>query len=488
MSGLDELFGDLDRPGTPGSPGAWDERSEGWLSGESGRTGERRRPVGRDQAGGDTHPGESPAERHGERHAERHAERHGERRREWRSEGEERGSAGAGGRGRGADTSSSPRAEAAAPRGSSAHRRGAADPVKVLMHRHRALCERAVDPLEIAAALEAHGITDRTAARFRHRDVFSLAEEMYARVPRDGDTPPQSVAPEALPRARADWALLTLLPGALCAATVAGARLTQGQTRAFVVAAGVLAVVLALGAALRRGPLSLPDRPDPGPHRAGGWTCWLLVYAALGDGFLRAAAHGGPDGLPTGAADGPWPLTAAPLVALTLACAPAAWSAHLLAVRARRRLNVSRGLEEFAASVQPLVLGTFALFLCALAALTGLCAAALGEPAGLAQVLTLGALLHLARLLTVHGFPNAPALALGAAGAAEGTALASVFAARLPGCGFLATPVDGLLAAWGPAGVPALCCGAAALALLVHATRTLARASAHAHAHAEQPC
>ncbi|EFH31053.1 LOW QUALITY PROTEIN: integral membrane protein, partial [Streptomyces pristinaespiralis ATCC 25486] len=52
------------------------------------------------------------------------------------------------------------------------------------MHRHRELCEQAVDPLEIAAGLEAHGVTNRTAARFRHRDVFALAEEMYARVPR----------------------------------------------------------------------------------------------------------------------------------------------------------------------------------------------------------------------------------------------------------------------------------------------------------------
>ncbi|MEU6060016.1 hypothetical protein [Streptomyces sp. NPDC047097] len=61
------------------------------------------------------------------------------------------------------------------------------DPVKALLHRHRALCERAVDPLEIAAALEAHGVTDRTAASFRHRDVFSLAEELYARTPRSDD-------------------------------------------------------------------------------------------------------------------------------------------------------------------------------------------------------------------------------------------------------------------------------------------------------------
>ncbi|MDX6763439.1 hypothetical protein SIN09_29560, partial [Streptomyces sp. F8] len=75
-------------------------------------------------------------------------------------------------------------------------RRAAGDPVKALLHRHRTLCERAVDPLEIAAGLEAHGITDRTAARFRHRDVFSLAEELYARSPR---TEAPAAAPAPVP-------------------------------------------------------------------------------------------------------------------------------------------------------------------------------------------------------------------------------------------------------------------------------------------------
>lgn len=366
-----------------------------------------------------------------------------------------------------------------------APRRGAADPVKVLMHRHRELCERAVDPLEIAAGLEAHGVTDRTAARFRHRDVFSLAEEMYARVPRDGDAPPP-ITPTAIPRPRLDWALITLLPGALCAATVTGVRLTQGRTCLLVAAAGILAVTLALGAALRRGPLSLSGGARPGPHRAGAWSCWLLGYAALGDGLLRAAVGGGPDGLPDGTADGPWPLAAVPLLTLALACAPAAWSAHFLAVRARRRLDSSRGLQEFAASVQPLLLGTLTLFMCALAALDALCATVLGEPADHGQTLTLGALFFLARLLTVHGFTHAPAVVLGTVGAAEVLAPASVFAGRLPGCGFLAMPVERLVAAWGPAGVPSLVCGAGAVTLLIHATRTLTRASAHART--DQPC
>ncbi|WP_234485911.1 hypothetical protein, partial [Streptomyces sp. MBT97] len=358
-------------------------------------------------------------------------------------------------------------------------RGGAVDPVKALMHRHRELCERAVDPLEIAAGLEAHGVTDRTAARFRHRDVFSLAEEMYARVSRDVETPPLTT-PVALPGPRLDRAVLTLAPGVLCAAALTGVRLTEGRTRLLVAACALLAITLALRAVMRRGPLAPRAGVHRGPHRTGAWTCWLLGYAALGDSLLRAAVAGGPDGLPDGTTDGPWPVAAAPLLTLALACAPAAWSAHLFAVRAGRRIDTSRGLDEFASSARPLLLGVLALFLCATAALAPLCAAALGEPVGYGNVLTLGALLFLARLLTVHGFTQVPAVVLAAAGTAEVLAPATVFAGRLPGCGFLAVPVETLVTARGPGGVPSLVCGAAALALLFHATRTLTRASAHA--------
>ncbi|EGX58671.1 integral membrane protein [Streptomyces zinciresistens K42] len=356
-----------------------------------------------------------------------------------------------------------------------ARRAGAADPVKALMHRHRDLCARAVDPLEIAAGLEAHGVTDRTAARFLHRDVFSLAEEMYARVPRD-DEQPADPAPLTPPRARAVWILLSLLPGAFCAATVAGLHLTQGRPRQAVAAAGALAVILALRAALHRGPLATPHRAPSATTR----TCWLLAYAVLGDGLLRAAVAGGPDALPTGAAGGPWPLTTAPLLALALSCAPAAWCTHLLAVRARRRLSASRALQDFATSAKPLLLGAFTLYLATLTALLTLTAAALDEPPAYARTLTLGALLFLARLLTVHGFTQAPALALTAAASAEATALATVFAARLPGASWLATPTQTLVATWGTSAIPTIACGAGALTLLLHAARTLTRASAHA--------
>ncbi|EMF26318.1 hypothetical protein ACPCIX_09215 [Streptomyces pseudogriseolus] len=362
---------------------------------------------------------------------------------------------------------------------------GAADPVKVLMHRHRALCERAVDPLEIAAGLEAHGITDRTAARFRHRDVFSLAEELYARVPRDADaaTDGPAAAPDAPAgggdRRRSVTALLLpLLPGTLCAASLAALTRTHGQMRLYAAAAGVLSVALALRAVLRRGPLAVPDGPAP-RQATGSWTCLLLAYAVLGDGLLRTAITGGPDGLPDGTADGDWPLTLAPLLALTLAVAPATWTAGLYLTRAGRKLATSRGLEDFAASVRPVLLGAVALFLGALAALVALCAPVLDTEPVSPAVLALGALLFVARLLTVHGFTHAPRVILVLTAVGQLLAPATVFAARLPGCTALGAPVEALATAWGPAAVPVLTCGAGALTLLVHASRTLTRASAH---------
>ncbi|WP_458245549.1 hypothetical protein [Streptomyces sp. MAI_2237] len=359
-------------------------------------------------------------------------------------------------------------------------RRTAADPVKALMHRHQDLCNRAVNPLEIAAGLEAHGITDRTATRFRHRDVFSLAEEMFARATRDAEPSAHHKTTEDAPRVRLDWAVLTLLPGLLATATVTALHLTAGRPRPAIAAAGILTVALALRAALSRGPLTTPPH-----HRAPNtpvtsvWTAWLLAYALLGDGLLQTALTGGPDALPSGTTADPWPLTPTPLLALAWSCAPAAWTAHLLATRAHRRLTTSRALDDFSTAVRPLILTTLTLYLGALTALLALTGEILDAPAPYARTLPLGALLLLARLLTTHGFTHAPATALMATAATEATATATVFAARLPGCDLLATPVQTLADTWGPASVPIITCTTAALVLLLHASRTLTRASAH---------
>ncbi|MCL3996333.1 hypothetical protein M4438_22935 [Streptomyces lavenduligriseus] len=411
---------------------------------------------------------------------------------------------------------------------------GSGDPVKALLHRHRELCERAVDPLEIAVGLEAQGVTDRTAARCRHRDVFSLAEELHARVPRDTERPSPEPQPLPVPRVRARWLLLTVLPGALGAGTVTGLRLTQGTPRLLVALGGLLAVALATRAALRHSPLAGPPArrawrtaPAPGAGTGAGkgrtvpdartartvpdtrpartaqsdaraeriapgthagrttlgtrvWTLWLLGYALLGDGLLHAVLTGGPDIPPTGSPEGPWPTATAPALALLLACAPAAWCAHLLAVGAHRGLTGSRTLRQFTAAVTPLLLGAYGLFLAALTALLALCGTALHQPAAYPQALTLGALLLSARLLTTHRHRRVPARALGAAVLAEALALALPTAGRLPGCAFLAAPVQTLVDVGGEAAVPVLACGTAALALLWHAGRTLTRASAHA--------
>ncbi|MGW3518378.1 hypothetical protein [Streptomyces hydrogenans] len=338
-------------------------------------------------------------------------------------------------------------------------RRSAGDPVKVLMHRHQELCARAVDPLEIAAGLEAQGFTDRTAARYRHRDVFSLAEELYARVPRGHREPAPAEEP---PAPRAPWALAALAPGAAAALLVPALLHLDGAARFVAGTAGALGLAGALVLAVRRGPL----RAATAAPAARLWTLWLLAYAVAGDGLLEQVLGGGPDGA--------WRIDPAPLLGLALAVAPAAWCAHLFAGRARRRIADSRGLADFAAATRAWLLAAVLLHLAALTvllALTGLTAGALA----------LGALLLTARLLAVHGHAGTAAAALAAACAAEALGLASVLASRLPLPGFdaLAVPVRAAVAAWGAGAVPALVCGAAALCLLAHATTALTRASAH---------
>jgi hypothetical protein len=62
--------------------------------------------------------------------------------------------------------------------------RRAQDPVRRLARRLDAVCITAVDPLQIAAALEADGLSDTVAAaRYGAADVFALADELYRIVP-----------------------------------------------------------------------------------------------------------------------------------------------------------------------------------------------------------------------------------------------------------------------------------------------------------------
>ncbi|MBO8186980.1 hypothetical protein [Streptomyces spirodelae] len=421
-------------------------------------------------------------------------------------------------------------------------RPAAGDPVRVLLRSHRALCERAVDPLEIAAGLEASGVTDRTAARCRHRDVFSLAEEMYARAPHPeahagpftetyaGPVPHAPAGPPAGPPAGspagprapgdtrrstgamgAEWSsyrgaplVLPLLPALLCAGTLAWLVLFGGSH------AAVWATLCAVGAAVVLGSVivavRLVPRVPPAVGTAGFPTglflcaCWLTGYALYGDRLLEGQLGGGPESL--GGPGFPSPGIPSPGVAfgLSLAVAPAVWCARGFALAARRRLAGSRSLEEFASGVRPLL----ALAVCAVAvslpALQWAAHALVGGPLGLfgadgapaggadplagwqsaaAGAAACGMLLFAALLLTAHGFRHAAFAGLASACALEALALLSVPAARLPGLAVLGRPVELLVAHHSATALPVAACGCAALVLLAYAATVLAGASAH---------
>ncbi|MEU9603868.1 hypothetical protein [Streptomyces sp. NPDC048057] len=442
-----------DEPGPPQSPGGWDERSDALLGTASvGGAGAHDGAGANDGAGTDAgrRPGETGRAPH-------RTGRAGAR-------------SGAASWGRSAATPKKPAGTGTgAVAGRSAPRRGPVDPVKTLLHRHRGLCERAVDPLEIAAGLEAHGVTDRTAARFRHRDVFALAEELYARVPRD-DEAPRPPGPAPAPPPGVAWALL---PTVLAALTGAGWRLLDGTPRTVAALFGTLAVAVAVVLCLRYGPLRARGRTA---RTTVVWAPCLLGAVGYGSGLLDAFAAGGPFAVP--------PFTPAPLVGLALAVAPAAWCVRLFSVRARRRLGVSRALGAFASGVRPLLLGVVALYATALAGAVAASAATVGagevDGGVLAATCALGLLFFVARLLIVHGFARDAAFGLGVACAGHALGPVLLAVGRLPGCDVVGRPVEAVLTAWGAGAASALVCGLAAAGLLVRAAGALSRASAHA--------
>ncbi|EST36502.1 hypothetical protein N566_16195, partial [Streptomycetaceae bacterium MP113-05] len=326
--------------------------------------------------------------------------------------------------------------------------------------------------------LEAHGVTDRTAARYRHRDVFSLAEELYVRVPRAEDAaalhPAGSGAPGEPRRVRvAGRALSHLLPGVLCAATVAGLVHVPQQppyARPAVAVLGALAVLAAVGLSLRGVPRT---------RTAVLWGCWLLGYALYGDWLLTELLA------PEARAGLPLPALSCLCVPLALAfgVAPAAWSADLFSARARRRLAGSRSLGDFASGVRPLLLLSVALFGAALVGIQTVAhlvvRGAAPPHATQATTVSLGVLLFLALLLGRHGFPRAAATGLASACLLIAVVLGAVLAARLPGGEAVGRPVRDAVEVYGPTAVPGLACALAALALLTHALRALTGASAH---------
>ena len=70
--------------------------------------------------------------------------------------------------------------------GSHRGERRARDPLSLLSRRFDDLCTSAVDAWEIAAGLEADGMSDADCTAYGYSDVFGLAAALFARVPRRG--------------------------------------------------------------------------------------------------------------------------------------------------------------------------------------------------------------------------------------------------------------------------------------------------------------
>jgi len=109
--------------------------------------------------------------------------------------------------------------------------------VSALCEEFGPVCESAVDPLEIASALEFDGMSDQAAkARYGFPDVFALAQDMYFRVPRRPAEPELPADPWQVSRFRP--ALHGLLYGipAVCFPAAAGLLAGPGVLIALIVA------------------------------------------------------------------------------------------------------------------------------------------------------------------------------------------------------------------------------------------------------------
>ncbi|MFJ8432276.1 hypothetical protein ACIQ9P_13375 [Kitasatospora sp. NPDC094019] len=359
---------------------------------------------------------------------------------------------------------------------------GSGDPVREVMAEHRVLCERAVDPLEIAAGLAEAGLGPAAAARCRHADLFSLADELYARVPRR----PPSVEPSAPAggwQRRCGAALrtagLAVLPCA-AAAALGGGRpvlLAAAVPLALVPAAAGTAGAGGAAAAPWAGPgpgdgpeaelgPAGPERERAGPGgRARPWWDPAARGAGLAALLLVPLAM---------AADGPEErrVTAALVLAAALSTGSAEWAARWYRQVGRGHLGAAATLAEFRSRMRPVLPVALALHLAvlavlsfaALAVLTALAprpgpahgggllhlAAERAGPAQWAAQGVLGLLLVLPLLLAHCGRPAVAAL--GALAGAAGTAAAPGPAAGLLGGGAVALAL--LLRAWPVLGRP----------------------------------
>ncbi|MFB6890607.1 hypothetical protein ACFCX4_14960 [Kitasatospora sp. NPDC056327] len=345
-------------------------------------------------------------------------------------------------------------------------RAGTGDPVREVMAEHRALCERAVDPLEIAAGLEEAGLGPAAAARCRHSDLFALAEELYARVPRRPPAAEPAAPAESWQRRSAVALRTAALAGFPCAAAVA---LGAGPP-ALPAAVVPLAFVPAASAGRAAGGPAVRDPAARRRRRAAavqGAGVAALLLAPL------AVAAGGPEERR---------VTAALVVAAALSAGSAEWAARWFRHVGRGHLGAAATLAGFRSRMRPVLPVALALHLAVLAVLTFAALAVLTALAPRPGPGHGGGLLHLA----AEGAGPAQWAAQGVTG------LLLVLPALLARCGRTPAAALGAVAGAAATAVPVLLSGpfagraagaaaggAVALALLVHAWPVLGRPDAH---------
>ena len=180
------------------------------------------------------------------------------------------------------------------------------------------VCESAVDPLDVASALELEGLSDQAAkTRYGYPDVFALAQDMYFRVPRrpaEPEAPPdpwRSSGGLRLPL----HSLLYALPG-ICFPAAFGLLVGHGVEVALIVA---LIVAWAMGQGVAYlGYTRLGRTLDPGQTRRvlrAGLAVGLAVVA-LAMALTGRLAHVPAPALAFGAGEGVYMLGAGVLLVL----------------------------------------------------------------------------------------------------------------------------------------------------------------------------
>ncbi|WP_377269514.1 hypothetical protein [Peterkaempfera sp. SMS 1(5)a] len=344
--------------------------------------------------------------------------------------------------------------------------------MRELIERHRELCERATHPLEIAAGLEAAGVGPAAVARCRHSDVFSLAEELFARVPRRSG-PVGPTEPAGPWRRRAGASLLAALLYALPCAAFAAIRAVAPQSSPWALlsaaaVAGLWSAATCLETSRWQGGQS-PGSPGAAPAAS-----VLRPIAAAGVGAVLTM----PLMLPfAGSGD---PVTPVAPAALAVGMGAAEWSARWFRHSGATHLDSAATIREFRLRMLPVLPVAVVLHLGAVALLTRAVLAvrppaAGGQSLGGLQWGAQGAaalLLVLVVLLLRCGRPG-PAAA-GAAAAVCGAGL--LLTARvLPS----AVPGRAALLAHDPALAQLAGCGIAAVLLLPYAWAVLTRPGAH---------